>query len=181
MKPTAYQRGTVLILSLVFAAMLAVVTATVVQTATQQLHMAGNDQFRTVTRQHAQSVAAALAKNPHNFQLEKWVGHVNCPLASGQSDCDSRALLVPNVKVDSGALTFDYRVVRLAPLVSTLSRLSPNIEGRTGVDDFATFEIEVRVIGDGASVHVVQGVAVEVDRPTTLYRTHWREPGVDPL
>ncbi|MCP4210960.1 MAG: hypothetical protein GY764_05715, partial [Halieaceae bacterium] len=59
--------------------------------------------------------------------------------------------------------------------------LSPNDEGRTGVGDFAIFEIEVRVIGDGASVHVVQGVAVEVDRPTTLYRTHWREPGVDPL
>jgi hypothetical protein len=176
-----YQRGTVLILSLVFAAMLALVAATVVQTATQQLHMAGNDQFRTFMRQYAQSVAAALAKNQHNFQLDKWVGHVNCPVASGHSDCDSRALPVPNVKVDIGTLAYDYRVVRLAPFVSTLLRSSAQDEKHTGGAAFATFEIEVRVTSGAASVRVVQGVAVEMDRPTTLYRTHWREPGVDPL
>ena len=176
-----YQRGTVLILSLVFAAMLALVTATVLQTATQQLHMAGNDQFRTFMRQYAQSVVAALAKNPKNFRLDKSVGHVNCPLASVQSGCDSRTLPVPNVKVAIGTLAFDYRVVQHAPFVTALSRPSSQDEELTVEAVFATFEIEVQVTSDTASVHVVQGVAVEVDRPTTIYRTHWREPGVDPL
>ena len=181
MRPAAYQHGTVLICSLVFAAMLALVTATLVQTATQQLHMAGNDQFRTLMRQYAQSVAAALAKNQHNFQLDKPVGHVNCPPASGQFDCDSRTLPAPNVQVDIATLAFDYRVVRHAVFRSTLSRPSSEDEEHTGVNVFATFEIEVRVNSSAASVHVVQGVAVDVQSPTTIYRTHWREPGVDPL
>jgi len=37
------------------------------------------------------------------------------------------------------------------------------------------------VSSGAASAHVVQGVAVDVESPTTIYRTHWREPGVDPL
>ena len=181
MRPAAYQRGTVLILSLVFAAMLALVTATIVQTATQQLHMAANDQFRTLMRQYAQSVVAALAKNQHNFQLDKSVGHVNCPPASGQSDCDSKTLPAPNVKVDIGTLAFDYRVVRHAPVLSTLARPPSEDEEHKQGTVLATFEIEVRVSSGAASAHVVQGVAVDVESPTTIYRTHWREPGVDPL
>ena len=182
MSQAEHQCGAVLLLSLVFALLLALLTTMVVQTATQQLQMASNAQMRRLLQEYALSVTAALSRNPHNFLLDTGVAHINCMPASQQPDCDSKALAISALElISSERVVLEYRVVRRAPLHTALPR--PDAQDKEVGRDafFATFDVEVRVTDGRAIARVVQGIAVDIAHPLKRYRTYWREPGVDPL
>ena len=71
--------GTVLIVTLVFTLMLAIISMTAMQTALLQLRMAGNDQFLEEAFHIAEAIADELSQSPENFFLGTEVGHSNCP------------------------------------------------------------------------------------------------------
>lgn len=160
-------RGVVLLLALVFMLMLAIVAATVMQTAILQLHMAGNDQFLEEAFHKAQAVATELSLNPDNFSLEGVVGSTNCPVGVEDIHCDRSQLPVPASAVVPTGVTLDYRVTRQDPL---LWRGFPLRESQVAASssnsfDAAIFEIDVRIDGSEkrlGSAHIVQGIAVRV-------------------
>lgn len=191
------QRGMVLILSLVFVLLLALVAGTVVHTATLQLQMAGNEGFREEANQLAQALALELLEAPGNFSLAGFVGHTNCASGSQDESCDSRELEPPPSVLSSSGYDIDYRITRQAPLVWK-NLAVPGGEPAVPALDVAIFEIEVRLEARGSRrgrAHVIQGVAAPVPvavpegeedaNPVAetgqLYRIYWREPGVDPL
>jgi Tfp pilus assembly protein PilX len=87
-------RGAVLLLALVFMLLLAMIAATVMQTAILQLRMAGNDQFLEEAFHKAQAIATELSLSPDNFSLEGGVGYTNCPVGVEELDCDRSQLPV---------------------------------------------------------------------------------------
>jgi hypothetical protein len=160
-------RGAVLLLALVFMLMLAMVAATVMQTAVMQLRMAGNDQFMEEAMHRARAIATELSLNPDNFSLEGGIGDTNCPVGMHSPGCDRSQLQVPVSAVVPTGVVMDYRVTRREPL---FSRGFPFREPQDKVSssnsfDAAIFEIDVRIDGSGerlGSAHIVQGIAMRV-------------------
>lgn len=160
-------RGTVLLLALVFMLMLAVIAATVMQTAILQLHMAGNDQFLEEAFHTAQAIAAELSLDPDNFSLEGGVGHTNCPPGAQGIGCDRYQLHKPVLAEVSEGVELDYRVTRQEPLLwrGFPIRESQGAASSSNSFDAAIFEISVRIDGaenQSGSAHIVQGIAVRV-------------------
>ncbi|MEZ5571998.1 MAG: pilus assembly PilX N-terminal domain-containing protein [Halioglobus sp.] len=164
---SAEMRGAILILALVFILMLAMISATVMQTAVFNLHMAGNDQFLEEAFNTAQGVASELAVEQENFRLDALVGQSNCPKGMESADCTVR-LLPDSVLADVPPdIELDYRITRLKPY---LYSGFPIRESQAGVSsshssDTAIFEISVRFDGSQrklGSAHVVQGMAVRI-------------------
>lgn len=193
-------RGSVLLLALVFVLMLSLVAASVVQTATLQLHMAGNDQGREEARQLAMAIAAELSSHRENFALEWDIGHTNCIPADPSEECDSRSLRLPLTAQAATGYDLDFRVTRAAPQRREGYRWPDTVATRAAtLVAVATFEVEVRVDGKHkrrGNAHVVQGVALRIpggavregdtdsraaEEGGTPYRIYWREPGPDPL
>jgi hypothetical protein len=159
--------GAVLLLALVFILMLAMVAATVMQTAILQLHMAGNDQFLEEALHKAHAIATELSLDADNFSLEGGVGSTNCPLAAQAPGCDRSQLQAPTSAAAPAGTLIDYRVTRQDPL---LARGFPLRESQDTVSsstsfDAAIFEIDVHIDGGAkrlGSAHIVQGIAVRV-------------------
>ena len=159
--------GAVLLLALVFMLMLAMIAATVMQTAILQLRMAGNDQFLDEAFYKAQAIATELSLIPDNFTLEGGVGYTNCPVGVQALNCDRSQLSVPASAVVPTGVTLDYRVTRQDPLLwrGFPSRESQDTVSSSNSFDAAIFEIDVRIDGSGkrlGSTYVVQGIAVRV-------------------
>jgi hypothetical protein len=160
-------RGAVLFLALIFMLMLALVAATIMQTAVLQLHMAGNDQFLEEAIHRAQAIVTELSLNPEHFTLDGGVGHTNCPSESQFPGCDQRDLEKPRLAQVPVGVTVEYRVTRQAP---PLWKTFPFRESQDRVSSSAnfgaaTFEISARVDGSEnrlGNAHVVQGIAVKV-------------------
>ena len=165
--PVSLNRGAVLLLSLVFMLMLALIAGMVMHTAILQLRMAGNDQFLEEAIHKAQAVATELSLVPENFSLAGGVGHTNCPPDALALDCDTRTLQVPaSVQVAPGALV-EYRVTRVAPLRWKKFPLRESQENASSSIHFgaANFEIRVRIDGGEARLgkaDIVQGIAVRI-------------------
>ena len=160
-------RGAVLLLALVFMLMLALVAATVMQTAMLQLHMAGNDQFMEEALQQAQAIAAELSRHPENFYLEGGVGDTNCRVGIQTSDCDRSLLPQSTLALTATGVTHDYRITRLDPLLRRGFPFRESEDRASSNDSFdaASFEISVDVDGSDkrlGSAHVVQGIAVRI-------------------
>ena len=166
-RPLPANRGVILLLALVFMLLLAIVTGTVMQTAIQQLHMTGNDQFLEEAFHQAQAIATELSLDPDNFSLAGGIDDSNCPAGAQDLECDRYQLQIP---VSAGTATgtdISYRVTRQAPL---LWRGFPLRESQDTVSssanfDAAIFEISVGIDGSGkrlGSAHIAQGIAVRV-------------------
>lgn len=199
------QQGSVLLLALVFVLMLSLIAASVVQTATLELRMAGNHQFREEANQIAKAIAAELALNPGNFSLASLVGQSKCAHTNAAPDCDLRSLQLPPSAQAVSGYDLDFRVTRTAPLLWQNYPIHVPVEKLNEDEPFhaALFEISVRVDGRHnrrGVAHVIEGVAVRAsDKPgagnegeganellpeldgNDLYRVYWREPGSDPL
>ena len=157
--------GAVLLLALVFMLMLAMIAATVMQTAILQLHMAGNDQLLEEAFHEAQAIATKLSLDADNFSLDGGVGDTNCPVGLNDRNCSRNQLPVSASAAVPAGVTLDYRVTRQDPL---LWRGFPIREAQDTVSssnsfDAAIFEIDVRIDGSKkrlGSAHIVQGIAV---------------------
>ena len=152
----------VLLLSLLYVLMLALIAAMVAQSGTLQLHMAGNDQYREEAGQAAQAVAVELARHPENFSLAAAVGHIRCGPGATDLGCDSADLQGPGSVSPDSLYAIEYSVTRREPPLWENASPRGAPRGAPGVD-MAVFEIDVRIEGRGARpgrARVIQGVAV---------------------
>jgi hypothetical protein len=163
----AQQQGALLLLTMLFMLILAVVAGAVIQTGVLEFHMAGNAQFREEAVQRAQAIATEISRDPANFGLAVAVGRSNCNAADKDPGCDDHSLSAPVSAVAPGGVELTYRVTRQAPL---LLRGFPGRESQltasgAGLFDAALFEISVQVDGSASrlgSARVVQGIAVRM-------------------
>lgn len=160
-------RGAVLLVTLVFMLLLALIAGTVMQTAVFQLRMAGNDQYLEEAYHRAHAIITELSLNAENFTLEGVVGAANCPVGVQRADCDRSQLELAHSAEQSGAATVNYRVVRQDPLFwrGFPIRESQAVVSSSRSFDAALFEVEVRIDGDQqvpGTAHLAQGIAVRV-------------------
>lgn len=159
------QQGAILLLSLVFLLLLAIVASTVARTSTLQLQMAGNEQFRQAASQKAQAVVSALIESEANFPLYGDIGHSLCDSASV---CDENTLAVAmSTEAVPDGVALHYQVQRKGPLL--LDSLPYRAAEQSAISsrhfDLALFEVSAEV--DGRSVRqgharVVEGIARRV-------------------
>jgi hypothetical protein len=159
--------GAVLLFALIFMLLLAMLAATVMQSAVLQVHMAGNDQLLEEALQQAQAIAGELSLIADNFSLQGNVGDTNCPQWKEGPDCDRSQLQVPASAVALDGYALDYRVVRQEPLLwqGFPIRESEHTVSSSNGFDAALFEIDVRLDGSESrlgSAHIVQGIVVRV-------------------
>jgi hypothetical protein len=160
-------RGAVALLALLFMLLLSIVAATVLQSGSLQLHMAGNDQFKEEALYQAQAIATELSLQRDNFSLQDTVGSTTCLLGDEAPPCDRSSLPVPASAQHLEGYMLDIRITRQDPL---LWRGFPVRESEKNASsarsfDAAIFEVDVHLDGSEArlgSARVVQGVAVRV-------------------
>lgn len=157
------QRGAVLLVSMIFLLLLAIIAGTVTQTSILEFFMAGNEQFREEAFQKAQAVVNEISGDLDNFPVVGSVGHTVCPLGCNTSPFPS-TLNTPDVN-DEYVTT--YQVVRRGPLIleSLPFRQSESSASSSPNFDAAVFEIDVDVDGSATrlgAARLIQGMAVVV-------------------
>ncbi len=189
MRRIARMRGAILLLALIYLFLLALVATSVVESSTQQLHMANNELFAAQALVRARAVASEVARYGANFDPASPVGAVRCFAASAGAGCDSGGLAaLPEELAGAG---IEYRVVRRAPATLEGVPLGGGEVSAAGAP-FALFEVRVEVVQDGAQGTAVRGVMLGLpaaegatppggDRAGELYGVYWRFPATDPL
>lgn len=164
-------RGTVLLLAMVFLLLLSVLAATAMRSAVLAFQLAGNDQFREQALQQAQAVVAALAREPANFPLAGGVGYTLCAAGDAHAGCRGTLVAPPEtVRAVPPGVALTYRVLRKGPLL--LGRLPLRLP-ETEVSSSRAYQValfEARAEVDGSAVRlgraaVAQGLALLVARP----------------
>ncbi|NND66497.1 MAG: hypothetical protein HKN19_02820 [Halioglobus sp.] len=182
-------RGAILLLALVYLVLLALVAGAVVQSATLQLRMAGNEHFAAQATAHARAVATEISGHVLNFDPAVPVGAARCVAVDPARACASGGLVA--LPAALAAAVLDYRVVRRAPVVLTTVPLVGAELSAPGAP-FALYEVHVRAGAANASAQVVRGVllglpvAGDPAEPAAahageLYGVYWRFPATDPL
>lgn len=162
----SHSRGAILLVSMVFLLLIALVAGTVMQTSMLEFRMAGNAQFREEAFQKAQAVASAISEDIDNFPVVGDVGYTNC--VAGASGCDATT-----VTFDSGiaavptGVSITAQVTREGPriLESFPVRLSEGQTSSSPSYDAAIFEVAVNYSGSDeglGNAEVAQGVAVRI-------------------
>jgi hypothetical protein len=207
--PRQKTRGVVLVLVLVFLLLTGFATSTALNTATLELRMARNTQFRVQAQQYAQAILDAIVTNPENFPLDSDVGQRWCSSVDDAPECDSSVFLqLPAALKDVlPGVTSSYQVRRREPVEM---QYKPRQEaGDEEAYPVAVFESWVVVDGSKRSLaraELVQGLIIklpgelntgfaqqlgvgadagECDKgqctfsPGELKQIYWRDPGID--
>jgi Tfp pilus assembly protein PilX len=158
-------KGAVLILSMVFMLLLAMVAGTVMQTSVLEFRMAGNDQFREEAFQEAQAIASGISEKQVNFPVTGDVGYTLCKAGDSDSVCDETSLVVGNttISVPTG-VSVSYRVERQGPAIleSLPFRQSQSNVSSSLAYDAAVFEVTATVDGTAEKLgraEVAHGIA----------------------
>ena len=165
MKSQFHQQGAVLIVALIFLALTAMISTTVMQTSVLEIKMANNEQLREEAFQQVQAVANAITANPNNLVVAGDIGYTIC--AIGATGCGSATInLTSNVtSVPTGA-SLTYNVIRLGPLFAPLPfRVSEANAGSASVYKAALFEVNAAYDGVTAGLgqaQIAQGIAMRI-------------------
>lgn len=161
--------GVVLIVSLVFLLLLALVAATVMQTSISETQMAGNSQFREEAFQRVQAIAIAIAEDRDNFPTSGDVGYTVCnTVATAITPCDETSItLDTDIVTHPTGVDLDYWVTREGPeiLESPPFRESEGSASSVTSFDAAVFEAHASYDGGDARLgraEVAQGVAIKI-------------------
>jgi len=178
--PVECARGTVLPLTLVFTLLLAMVSATAIETASLQFHMAANNLLYQQAMQRARAVALEVAADRNNFKLLEPVGHSNCLSATVLQTCDDRDVSPPAATTIPTGVTLEVRISREYPIEMDLRGQADPVPTPSPA---RVFEVAVMLDGTAASLgsaDLIVGVAVPLGAgdPQPVF---WREPGNDPL
>ncbi len=180
----AGQRGAVLILVLIFAAMLNLLAATVIQSAGLQARMSGNIALQIELKLIAESVLQELISRPVIVIPGGAVGYVNCNDGATAPFCEESSLApLTRVSLPSGVVV-TYYAVRRDPVVQTLTlaETSPGGEPIARDVDIAQYELGAIVENVGAAfgrTHHIVGLAVPLSGESA-WPLYWREPAIDP-
>jgi Tfp pilus assembly protein PilV len=158
-QPRVRSAGVVLILVLVFLLLIGVATGTALNTATLELRMARNIQFRVQAQQYAQAILDAVAANPEHFPLDSDVGQLWCARVDDAPDCDQSTVLQLPVALENtlSGVTSRYQVRRVAPAQMEYRPRQAAVEEEA--HPVAVFE--TRVVVDGNRQHLARAELVQ--------------------
>lgn len=166
-------QGAVLLLAMVFLLILAILSATAMQTSIGEFQMAANSQFREQAFQRAQAIISAISSDEANFPEVAPVGSLFCKLGDSDANCsETRHINLGSALEDvpPGVAVF-YRVERIGPslLPSLPIRMPQTAVSSALAYNAAIYEAQVKV--DGVDVklgvaEVVQGIALLVASTT---------------
>ena len=166
-------KGVVLLLAMVFLLLLAILSATAMQTGILEFRMVGNEQFQEEAFQAAQAIVSAISSNGDNFPEASEVGATICKVGDSSPACHETVYIT----LDSGLETVPpgvevaYRVERVGPLYlpELPVRLAQTSVSSSLAYNAAVFETQVRIDGTGVNLGVAelaQGVALLVANST---------------
>ncbi len=157
------ERGSILLVALIFLAILTFAAATTMRTSTMGMRMAGNEQTRVNTLQLAQSIVDEVVTNPDNVVVSGDTGYINC--TANVDDCTANTVAISqDIVATADASKASVIVERLAPA------LTPAPRGiNSSADAFFAARFQVDATYDGTADNegragVVQGVIVLVPR-----------------
>ena len=156
------QHGAVLIISLVFMLLTAIIAVTATRTSIFEVRMASNEQLREEAFQQTQGVANAITTNTDNFVVAGDIGYKICK--TGVTGCDTAVITLDSgiTAVPSG-VNLDYHVERQGPLFTTSAfRLSEDESASSSAYSMALFEVNVTYDGSSNALgkaEIAQGVA----------------------
>lgn len=159
----APQRGSVLIIAMVFLLILTLGATTTMRTSTLGMRMAGNEETRISSFEMTQSIVDQVVGNSDNIIVSGDIGFVNCTI--NVAGCSATTVVV-DTNLLPAAKTNNAQVVikRIAPA------LTPAPRGiNSSADAFYAARFEVDTSYDGTSMNegkvgIVQGVLVLVPR-----------------
>ncbi len=157
------QRGSVLLVSLVFLIILTLAATTAMRTSIMELRMAGNEVARVNTLEMTQSIVDEVVGNPDNMIVAGVVGYVNCtPNVTG---CSETSITIDtNLLPAAEASKASVLVERLAPATTPAPR---GINSSSDAFYAARFEVDVTYDGSATNegkAGIVQGVIVLIPR-----------------
>ena len=157
------QRGSILLISLVFLLILTMGAATSMRSSIMELRMAGNEEARMATVEMTQSIVDEVVGNPNNVIVAGGLGYVNC--TTNVSGCDENTVTInPSLLPVAEAGKAEVVIERLAPALTPAPR---GINSSADAFNAARFEVDVSYDGtddnEGKS-GIVQGVLVLVPR-----------------
>lgn len=160
---SVYQRGVVLLVSLLVLLLMALVATAVARTNLLQMHMAGNDEAKTAAMQYTLALVDGVLADEASTPVTGPVGYRVCAVGSSAENCNQSSLSIDDVVPVEG--TADVFVTRVGPL---RARMPAMYEGQASSSVFyraAKFEIRASYDGTeyehGRSV-LVQGVLVRL-------------------
>lgn len=157
------QGGMVLIVSLLLLLVLAILATTTSETNILQLQMAGNDQAKAESMQHAFAIVDSIIDNRDNTAVVGDVGYKLC-----DSDASTRVGITCNeelINIDSGLVDPDadvgYYVQRVGPEITSAPFLDEDFASSSA--SFSVARQEVTVTYDRSDerlgkVEIVQGL-----------------------
>lgn len=134
----AGQRGSVLVITMLFLIAISVLAATAMQSSNIGLYMAQNEESRVAAVQGAQALADAIVSNPASTPVVGDSGFTIC--TAGEANCDRSDLPIMN-GVLANAVANGYitaRVVREGPLFRPPPR---TVESSIDKFNSASFEV----------------------------------------
>jgi len=155
------QRGSVLVVSLIFLIVLGLMGLASMQTSRLELRMASNEEVRTSAQQMAQALSDAVVATPAMTPVIGGAGFTLC--TPGEPDCDLESLFMPvdgdiSAEVDAGKLT--ARAVLTAPTSQPCPRglgFSADKFGCTAFQVNSTFD---RADEGRGAADITQGILV---------------------
>ncbi len=158
-----HDRGSVLLIALIFLTILTLAVTTSMRTSTLGLRMAGNEETRVSTMELTQSIVDEVVGNPNNMIVSGDVGYVNC--TTNLSGCTANLVTIDTVLLPTAkANNAEVAVKRLAPA------LTPAPRGiNSSADAFFAARFEIDATYDGVADNegragIVQGVLILVPR-----------------
>ena len=161
-KARTKQGGVVLIVSLIFLLLLAILATTVSETNLLQLQMAGNDEAKMEVTQRALAIVDAILDDTDNIPVVGNIGYKVCDKnnsATRPAACDELEIAVSPLLLDSAA-EIKYSVERVGPLEVPVPFLDESIAGSATAVKVARQQITVifdRTDEKRGAVELVQG------------------------
>jgi hypothetical protein len=160
------QKGAVLIVTLMFMLLLALVATTGAETSTLQLQMAGNEQSRVEAQQRSLAILDAIMDDSDNAPVVGGVGYKICDLTATNTSCDLKEIdLSTTVTTVPSGVGVDYFVTRVGPLEVDAPSMDEEQASSASAYKFARQEITASFDGSQARLGrstIVQGVQVRI-------------------
>jgi len=178
------QNGMVLIVSMLFLLLLSVLVATMIQSNTLQLQMAGNDESKMESMQRALAIVDVIVDKTQNVPVTGDIGYRVCQAQADPDnpvdieDCDEYLITVSDEtlldKDESrfdGAPTVEYYVERTGPLETAIPFMDESVVSSSTA--FAVARQELTVTFDrsnqgGGSSKVTQGFLRLIPAPGAI-------------
>jgi len=165
--PLAFTGGSILLVTLLFMLVLALLATAIVEGSALQLRMAGNHQGQEAALQQTRAVANEVSLDRGNYVLDSGIGSSNCAPENPDPDCDRRELgAIISAPVHSDVVV-DYRTIRRDPLfrAGVPTREPQEKASSVRAASVALFEVDVKMLNSsspGGLSQVVRGVAVRI-------------------